>query len=62
VNAAVRDGQLDSLGQAIVARDEQTAMRLLTAIKGVGPIVARTAWTLLMATSTPNNDEMRDRR
>ena len=49
---SIRDGHLDNLDDAITARDERAAMRLLTAVKGIGPVVARTAWTLLLATST----------
>lgn len=49
---AVRDGKLDGLEDAIRDRNEVAAIKLLTAIKGVGPVVARTAWALLLATST----------
>lgn len=51
---SVRDGMLDGLDEAVATTNEAQAMRLLTAIKGVGPIVARNAWTLLLA--------MRDQR
>lgn len=49
---AARDGKLDGLPDAIAKRDEATGIKLLTAVKGcgVGPVVARTAWALLMAT------------
>lgn len=47
---AVRDGKLDGLDETIAARNEAGAMKMLTAIKGVGPVVARTAWALLLAT------------
>jgi 3-methyladenine DNA glycosylase/8-oxoguanine DNA glycosylase len=47
---AVRDGKLDGLEAAITARNEADAIKLLTTIKGIGPVVARTAWALLLAT------------
>jgi hypothetical protein len=49
---SIRDGHLDRLDDAVTARDERAAMQLLTGIKGIGPVVARTAWTLLVATTS----------
>lgn len=44
-------GKLDGLSEAVSAGDETAATELLTAIRGVGPRVAATAWMLL--TSEP---------
>jgi len=47
----VADGELDGLTAAVEAKDEETVKALLTAVRGVGPRVAATAWMLL--TSKP---------
>jgi len=49
---AIRDGMLDGIDAAISSRDEATGTKLLTAIKDVGPVVARSAWRMLLATGT----------
>lgn len=52
---ALRDGQLDGLDEAIAAGNEARAVELLTTIKGVGPVVARTAWALLAVTRSADD-------
>ena len=44
---ALRKGSLDQLATAVSARDEVACLKLLQTIKGIGPMVAKTAWILL---------------
>lgn len=49
VMKAVRDGVLDSVPQAVAAGNEAACTATLMQVDGIGPSVARTAWSLLVA-------------
>lgn len=45
--AAIHDGELAGLDEAIAAKDKVRATELLDRVRGVGPTVIQNAWTLL---------------
>jgi hypothetical protein len=47
--AAIHDGELAGLDEAIAAKDKVRATELLERVRGVGPTVIQNAWALLMS-------------
>jgi hypothetical protein len=47
VMGELASGRLDALADALVGQDKAAGVKLLEGVPGIGPHVARTAWTLL---------------